>query len=130
MTLYISSYPVRAMRRMAGGTPHTTSEGNLAVNIREEENAYLLSALVPGLKAEDLDIQILDDMVSIAGEYKPDETGYLVCELPHGAFQRTLRLPVPLDPGSAEAKIADGILSLRLPTAESARPKIIKVTAK
>ena len=46
------------------------NEHSLGVNIREEEDAYILSALVPGLKADDLHIQVLEDVVRIEGEYK------------------------------------------------------------
>ena len=103
---------------------------SLGVNVREEDNAFVLSALVPGLKAEDLNIQVLDDVVRIEGGYKADENNYLLQELPNGSFTRTLRLPAAIEADSVEAKIADGILTLTLPKAESARPKRIQVTAK
>jgi len=106
------------------------NERALGVNVREEEDAYVLSALVPGLKAEDLNIQVLEDVVRIEGEYKADETEYLMQELPHGSFHRTLRLPIVIEADQVEAKITDGVLTLRLPKAESARPKRIQVTAK
>ena len=128
MTLYLQTYPYRRMaRRWAENRDQT-----LGVNIHEdaEGEAYILSALVPGLKAEDLNIQILEDVVRIEGEYRADEESYLVRELPSGSFTRTLRLPAPIDSDSVEAKIADGVLTLTLPKAESARPKKIQVTAK
>jgi len=115
----------RLARRWAENNEHT-----LGVNIREEDEAYILSALVPGLKADDLHIQVLDDVVRIEGEYKADENSYLLNELPHGSFTRSLRLPVPIDADHVEAKITDGVLTLRLPKAESARPKQIKITSK
>jgi HSP20 family protein len=103
----------------------------LGINVREENDAYVLSALVPGLKSEELNIQVLDDVVDIKVEYKADEKdGYLVHELPSGSFTRTLRLPVPIDAEHVEAKITDGVLTLRLPKAESARPKQIKIKTK
>jgi HSP20 family protein len=85
---------------------------------------------VPGLKSEDLNIQVLEDVLRIEGEYKQDESEYLLRELPNGSFTRTLRLPAAIEAESVEAKIADGVLTLRLPKAESARPKKIQVTAK
>ena len=97
------------------------------VNIQEQDEAYVLSAFVPGLASDDLNIQVLDDVVRIEGEYKLDETEYLMQELPHGSFSRTLRLPVPIEANSVEAKITDGVLTLTLPKAESAKPKKIKV---
>ena len=123
MTYYITTRPVRRWN-----AEDTTSY--LPFNIQEENDAYILSARVPGLQAEDLNIQILENVVSIAGEYKEQEGDYLLRELPQGAFQRTLRLPTALDAAQAEAAIANGLLTLRVPKAESARPKQIKINSK
>ena len=130
MTFYLHPYvyarPARRLvRRWAEDREHT-----LGINVREEDDAYVLSALVPGLKSEDLNIQVLEDVLRIEGEYKQDENEYVLRELPNGSFTRTLRLPVAIEAESVEAKIADGVLTLRLPKAESARPKKIQVTAK
>src|SRR5689334_15562562 len=126
MTFYVQSYPYRRMvRRWAENRDQT-----LGINIREEEDVYVLSALVPGIKSDDLNIQVLEDVVRIEGEYKAEENQYLVRELPSGSFNRTLRLPVPLDAENVEADITDGILTLRLPKAESARPKQIKIQSR
>lgn len=124
MTLYIQPYPFHRMARRLAEQPQYRS---LGVNIREEDDAYILSALVPGLKAEDLNIQVLENVVSIEGEYKAEEAEYLLSELPSGSFRRTLRLPAEVDSEKVEAKIADGVLTLTLPKAESARPKKIKI---
>jgi HSP20 family protein len=125
MTFYVQTYPHRRMaRRWAENSDRT-----LGINVREEDDAYVLSALVPGLKADELNIQILEDVVRIAGEYKSDDNSYLVRELPNGSFTRTLRLPDPIDAEQVDANITDGVLTLRLPKAESARPKQIKIKA-
>jgi HSP20 family protein len=137
MTFYLHPYPYRQMARRA----MQNGERTLGINIREEEDAYILSALVPGLKAEDLNIQVLEDVLRIQGEYKQgtphsgsvdkaDEQDYLVRELPSGSFTRTLRLPSVIDADHVEAKIADGVLTLTLPKAESARPRQISITTK
>jgi len=131
MTFFIAPNHHRMARRwahMAGIEP--VRDFNLSVDVREDDEAYILNALVPGLKADDLNIQVLDDLVSITGEFKADESEYLMRELPHGSFRRSLRLPVPLDAGKAEARITDGVLTLRLAKAESARPRTIKVAVK
>lgn len=126
MTFYLHPYPYRrTARRWVENNEHT-----LGVNIREEDDAYILSTLIPGLKSEDIRIQVLDDVVHIEGEYRMDDSDYLVRELPNGSFKRTLRLPTAIDADHVEAKIADGILNLNLPKAESARPKKIKITVK
>jgi len=134
MTFYLQTYPYRRMaRRWAENRDQT-----LGINVREEDEAYVLSALVPGLKSDELNIQVLEDVVRIQGEYKgvaprsdsvdsADESSYLVRELPDGSFTRTLRLPAAIDSDHVEANITDGVLTLRLPKAESARPKQIKI---
>ena len=131
MTFYVHTYPYnrvqlrparRVLRRWVENDQQT-----LGVNIREEDEAYVLSALVPGLNADDLNIQVLEDVVRIEGEYKAEDAQYLVNELPQGSFTRTLRLPVAIDAEHVEAKIAEGVLTLTLPKAESARPKKINI---
>ena len=126
MSLYLYPYPRRMVRRLA----NRPEQHQLNVNIREEDDTYILSALVPGLKAEDLNIQVLDDVLRIEGDYKMDEAGYLLNELPSGSFTRTLRLPTVIDAEHVEAHITDGVLNLHLPKAESAKPKKIKIAVK
>jgi len=126
MSLYIQPYPFRRVIRRTNAQ-HSTEPRALSVNVREEENAYVLYALVPGLSAEDLNIQVLENIVSIEGEYKAEETPFLLSELPRGAFSRSLRMPSEIEADKVEARIADGVLTLTLPKAESARPKKIKV---
>src|SRR6185503_7476595 len=130
MTFYLHPYAYarparRLVRRWAEDREHT-----LGINVREEDEAYILSALVPGLKSEDLNIQVLEDVLRIEGEYKADENQYLMRELPNGSFTRTLRLPSTIQADAVEAHITDGVLTLRLPKAESARPKKIQVKVK
>ncbi len=126
MTFYLQAYPYRRIaRRWAENRDQT-----LGINIREEDDVYVLSALVPGIKSDELNIQVLEDVVSIEGEYKMDDSKYLIRELPGGSFTRTLRLPAPIDAENVEAEVIDGVLTLRLPKAESARPKQIKIQSR
>lgn len=131
MTFYIQPYPYRRMaRRMAALNGGSSREHFLNVNVRDDEDTFVLSALVPGLKADDLNIQVLEDVVRIEGEYQANEEEYLLRELPSGSFHRVLRMPAEIDTEKVEAKISDGVLTLRLPKAESARPKKIKIAIK
>ena len=131
MTFYLQSYPYpQRMARRWARPVHEPVQHTLAADMRDEEEAFVLTALVPGLQADDLTINILEDVVRIEGEYKQDEAEYLMRELPSGSFQRALRLPAPVNADKAEAKIANGVLTLRLPKAESARPRKIKIAAK
>jgi HSP20 family protein len=104
----------------------------LAADVQTDEDAYVITALVPGLKADDLNIEVLNNTVSLRGEFKSTEIDgakYLMCELPAGRFSRVVSLPTALDPARAEASIQNGVLHLRVPKAESHRPKTIKITA-
>ena len=130
MTFYTYPFPQRVARRWMSAVEKRQNERYLAVNVRDEQDAFVLTALVPGLKAENLNIQVLDDVLSIEGSFPEDTNEFLLQELPNGSFRRELRLPSPLEADKVEARIADGILSLRLPKAESARPKTIKVAVK
>jgi len=130
MTFYLQTYPYQRPQRRVVRRWVNDSQHSLGVNIREEDEAYVLSALVPGLNADDLNIQVLDDVLRIEGEYQQDENQYLMQELPHGSFSRTLRLPAPIDANHVDAKIADGVLTLTLPKAESAKPKKIQIKVK
>ena len=125
MTLFVQPYPFRHATRRWTSEPRAHA---LGLNLREQDDAYILSARVPGLKAEDLNIQVLDDVVSIEGEYKTSEGEYLMSELPSGSFRRTLRLPAAIEAEQVEAKIENGLLTMTLPKAESARPKKITVS--
>ncbi|MEW5939907.1 MAG: Hsp20/alpha crystallin family protein [Chloroflexota bacterium] len=129
MTFYLSSYPYRQARRWSRMADQPIQH-TLAADVRDEEEAFVLTALVPGLKADELNINILEDVVRIEGEFKQDEADYLMRELPGGSFERALRLPAPVNAEKAEARIADGVLTLRLPKAESARPRKIAIAAK
>ncbi len=128
MTYYIRPYTHRrnVMRHMAAQDNIFT----LRVDVREEDDSFVLTTAVPGLSADDLNIQILDNVVRIEGEYKTSDGEHLLRELPEGKFIRTLRLPNDVDADKVDAKIKDGILTLSLPKVESARPKQIKILAK
>lgn len=130
MNFYAYPFPHRMARRWMAAAEGSQSARFLAVNVRDEDDAFVLTALVPGLKADNLNIQVLEDVVRIQGDFPQDENEYLLQELPNGSFRRELRLPSLLDADKVEAKIADGVLTLQLPKAESARPKTIKVAAK
>ncbi len=104
---------------------------SVPVDVRAEEDTFVITAWVPGVSAEDLRIEILDDTVTLEGTFKADdEDGYLVREIPRGAFQRVITLPTALEPGEAEAELKDGVLTLRVPKAKAVRPKAIKVKVK
>jgi len=139
MTFYVAPY--RRMAAMRHAMNHWYNESMvdhepaeremlLAVDVEAGDEAYDITALVPGLDAEDLDIEVLNNTVTIRGEFKSgdeNQTKYLVSELPCGRFSRVITLPTAADPEHVEATIKNGVLSLRIPKAEADRPKAIKV---
>ncbi len=139
MTYYVTPYHrMAAMRRAMNRWFEDSQEDQpieremcLSVDVKAGEDAYDIISLVPGLSAEDLDIEVLNDTVTIRGQFKSTEEDgakYLVSELPEGKFSRTLTLPTTVDAEHVEATIKNGVLSLRIPKAEADRPKAIKVT--
>ena len=127
MSYYTRPYNYKMMRRQMAAQNEAYT---LRVDVREEDDNFVLTTAVPGLSADDLNIQILENVVRIEGKYQTSDGEHLLRELPEGKFIRTLRLPSEVDPDQVEAKIKNGILSLSLPKVESARPKQIKVLAK
>ena len=102
----------------------------LPVDVHADDEAYTITAAVPGLKAEDVHVEILDDVVTLRGQIGAKdeaERNYLLRELSLGEFNRSLRLPDPLDASKAEATVENGMLTLRIPKSEEARPKVIPV---
>ena len=131
MSFYVSTHPYNLARRWAAAQAQAEDAASpLPVDIRDDGETYTLTAFVPGLKAEDLNIQIIEDAVSIEGKFGNQEGEYLLSDLPGGKFRRTLRLPTVLDAEKTEASIENGILTLRVPRSETARPKNIPVSSK
>jgi len=129
MSFYAYAYPRHGANRWLAAAGRGIGHRYLRLNVRDEGEAYELTAPVPGLRAEDIRIQVLEDVLQIEGEFPTDEAEYLLHEIPGGTFRREIRLPAPLQSDKVEARIADGILTLRLPKAESSRPRTIKIAA-
>ncbi len=120
------------MQRLSEEWPSEQGEVIFPVDVMASENGYTITALLPGVKAEDLNIQVVDNRVSIQGTLKierDEKAEYLLAELPSGRFCKTIDLPEAVDSSKAEASLKDGVLTLAIPKAEHARPKTIKVTA-
>jgi len=101
-----------------------------ALDVYDTSNEVVVKAALPGVKSEDMDINITGNTLTIKGETKVEQENYLRQECHYGAFSRSLNLPTGLKTGKAEASLENGILTLTIPKAEEARPKAIKVKAK
>jgi HSP20 family protein len=102
-----------------------------ALNVSDEGDAVMVKAEVPGLDADDLEITVEGDMLTIRGEKKAEreekQENYYYAERSFGSFVRRVELPSAVDSNKADAKLDRGVLSLRLPKIEAAMSRTIKV---
>jgi HSP20 family protein len=102
------------------------------LNVWEDGDALYAEAEMPGVKSDELDISVIAGDLTIRGRRgEPQATGvaYHRQERGSGEFNRVLRLPVDVDANRVEATLTDGVLLIKLPKAESAKPKKIKVSS-
>ena len=101
------------------------------IDVSEEENEINVRAEVPGCKAEDIDIAVYGNRLTISGEKKMSEEkkekGYYHIESSYGSFRRELTLPTDVDQGKIDAVCKDGVLSIKLPKAEKSKAVKVKV---
>ena len=105
-----------------------------AVDLYQTDNEVVVKAALPGLKADDVQISITGDMLSLKGEYKQEEEkkekAYHLREQRYGAFERNFTLPTAVVSDKAKAEFENGVLTITLPKAEEVKPKMITVKAK
>ena len=106
-------------------------EGELAVDVYQTDEEIVIQSTIAGVKAEDLDISIENDTVTISGERKNiiEDRGknYFYQECFWGAFSREIILPEEIDKGRAEATMKDGVFTLRIPKIERQKVRKVKV---
>lgn len=107
------------------------SEGQLTIDVYQTENDIVIKSTIAGVKPEDLDVAINNDMVTIKGERKNEEIvegeNYYYQECYWGGFSRSVLLPVDVIPEKADASLKNGILTIRLPKADTTKTKKIQV---
>ena len=103
----------------------------LPLDIAETEDEFIVKASLPGVRPEDVHITAHGDTLTIRGEMKAEEEKkgehYHLRELRQGHFQRTVTLSTPISADKAQAQFENGVLTLKLPKAEEAKPKEIKI---
>jgi HSP20 family protein len=125
------------LRIFDSGTGTTFNDIGVGVfppmNITQDDDNFYLRAEVPGIKASELSISAVRNRVSIAGkreiQQEHERVSYHRRERPEGSFSRTVTLPAEVDAERVEAKYADGVLTIKLPKAEAAKPRQITVKA-
>ncbi|MGD9307983.1 MAG: Hsp20/alpha crystallin family protein [Desulfosarcina sp.] len=102
-----------------------------AVNITEDTEAFYVSAELPGLQSDDLELNVTDNQLTLAGERKiPEEAAdarYHRREREAGRFSRAVALPGDIDTEKVKAHLSDGVLTVTVPKAEKAKPRQIAV---
>ncbi len=108
-----------------------TEVGYIPLDVSESEDAFEVEAALPGVKPDDVEIQVHGDTITIKGEAKEEreEKGknWLRHERRYGMFARSFTLPTAIDADKAVAEFENGVLKLHLPKSEAERPKTIKV---
>ena len=117
---------------------NATSQGHLfnapaypAINIWVNDDGQIISAEMPGLSPEEINIDVTGDALSISGERKPGQMTqgayYHRRERSFGSFSRTIQLPFMVDTAKVEANFKNGVLMIYLPRADADKPKKITV---
>jgi HSP20 family protein len=100
------------------------------INVFRKGDDFVLITELPGIKKSELDIQVKENTVRIAGSKDvsyPEKAALHRRERPAGRFDRALTLPIQIDTDRTKAEYSDGILALFLPRAERDKPKLVKV---
>lgn len=125
----------RAMNRVFGDLYPTRTEYP-PVNIWTGKDDVVLTAELPGLESDDLDISVHENMLTLRCSPKEEQREaregemYHRRECMHAGFSRSWRLPFEVDGNKVEAALKDGILKLTLPRSEASKPKKIQIKAK
>lgn len=102
-----------------------------ALDLYTTPEAVMAKVALPGVKPEDVDVTIGDDVVTISGAFKEEketgEAGYVQKELSQGKFSRSFSVPTAIKADAAKAEFTDGLLTLTLPKSEDVKPTHVKV---
>lgn len=104
-----------------------------AVNVWADEESVLISAELPGMDSDDIEINVVDDTLTLSGERSeeqiPEEARVHRQERGYGQFSRSINMPYRIDIDNVDANFKNGVLQITLPRAEEDRPKKISVSA-
>ena len=109
-------------------------EGELAVDVYQTEKEIIIEAPVAGVKIEDLDVTLDDDVIKIRGKRErhseTESRNYLIQECHWGLFSKSIILPVEIDGSKIDASIKEGVLTIKVAKIEGKREKKIKIKEK
>ena len=108
--------------------------GMPAIDMYQTNDDVVVKATLPGLNAEDVDITVTGETLTLRGEFKQEneqkETNYHLREQRYGSFERSILLPTDVEANKAKADFDNGILTITMPIAEAVKPKSISIKAK
>ena len=116
--------------------PVSMSGGSVApaIDLYQNDDSVVVKAALPGLKAEDVQISVTADVLTLRGEFKQEneqkDATYHIREQRYGSFERSIMLPSDVQTDKSKADFENGILTITLPKAESVKPKTITIKAK
>jgi len=106
-------------------------EGQLTIDVYQTDNDVVIKSTIAGVKSNDIDVEITNDMITIRGMRKNDENvpqeNYYYQELYWGPFSRSVILPIDIDADKAKASMKNGIITIKLPKLEKLKTKTLKV---
>lgn len=109
------------------------TEGQLTLDVFQDADNIVIKSTIAGVRPEDLDISINNDMLTIKGERRKEETvkedDYFYQECYWGAFSRSVILPMEVETDKIEALLKDGVLTIKLPKSRKAKARKIQVKA-
>jgi HSP20 family protein len=126
----------RIFEDLTRGTPDVPGPAQVtlvpSIDVTETDDAIAISAEMPGLERNDVEITVEDDVLTIRGEKKVDreegdENKYHLSERSYGVFVRVMQLPSGIDPSQIEASMANGVLRIVIPKPSRSQPKKIEV---
>ncbi len=130
-----AEFDVIAQRFWDSWDPETFRSGLAPrLDVYEDKGNLVIKAELPGINKDDLDISFEGDMLTIKADKKQDSVSddivYYACERNFGHYSRSISLPFPIDFNNVSATLENGILEMKLPRTEEAKPKKIEVTVK
>lgn len=112
-------------------TEGTGNEWNLALDVSEADEGFVVKASLPGIKPEDVNITFENNVLTIQGETRDEQETkdqrYYLRERRYGTFSRSIQVPATIKADAIEAHYENGVLTLHLPKAEEAKPKRIAI---
>lgn len=121
------------MNRLFSGFSTATAREFPPINIWLGEDSVVVTAELPGVTRDDVNLNLQEDVLTLAGRRRPsreqEDVNWQRRERAHGSFSRAVQLPFRVDPDKVQARFADGVLEIELQRLEADRPRRIEIRA-